>query len=55
MAHVNRVKCVEISEEKISESFDKVHVNIVNNAFSLSKQRCGKIQKIGWVNIGVAK
>ena len=30
MAHINGVKCVDISEEKIFVYFEKVHVNVVN-------------------------
>ena len=28
MAHASRVKCVEISKEKISVNFDDAHVNV---------------------------
>ena len=31
MAHVNVVKCMEISKEKIYVNFDEAHVNVVNN------------------------
>ena len=30
MAHVNRVKCVEISGEKIPVNFEEAHVNVVS-------------------------